>query len=353
LGPSLSLLERWIVVDHLAADIIAVDSLNGRDGAIASLRDKGEGVRRTLMFGGHAKEGQQREEAFVQYVTGTWHDRLESLLSLCAEISLSFTLIPADVFTRCIDILIRTSRAIKEVRPEVHWTDFGWGPEKEYGEILEDFYGDAGYRASLASSNFGVERTLVYYETAAAAGIPLLLHPDRYKEVESIDSACCDAYKSVKELLRTTFEEPIRSQLECLGHTYKVPLPPLVSKLIEIAGAEGLSILEAAKEMKDSKDARAFWKWLGEIQGHLAQGTIGGKVEALKMLDELRRVASDWTKYLDPTVGVTHKRRQLTLSWVPRIGALLDLLDKPTIRDSILNRKGYLSFVSSWFNDSP
>ena len=205
----------------------------------------------------------------------------------------------------------------------------------------------------MARSHVGVERTLVYYETAAAAGVPLILHPDRYDEAAAIDVACCDAYRSVKEVLRTAFEDPLRSQLDSLGQTHSVALPPLVSKLVEVAGKGGISIIEAAVQIKDSKDAREFRKWLAEIQMHLAQGTTGGKVEALRMLDELRRVASSWITYLDTSVGVTHKRRELQFSWVPRIGGLLGLLEKPTIRDPILNRKGYPTFVSSWFNSKP
>jgi len=79
---------------------------------------------------------------------------------------------------------------------------------------------------SLARSNLGVERTLVYYETAAAAGIPLVLHPFRYEASKAIDAACCDAYLAVKEVLRTTFEGPIRSQLDSLGQTHTVAVPP-------------------------------------------------------------------------------------------------------------------------------
>lgn len=170
----------------------------------------------------------------------------------------------------------------------------------------------------------------------------------RFATAKAIDAACCDAYGAVKEVLRTTFEDPIRRQLDSLGQTYSVTVPPLVSKLVEVAGRGGLSIIEAATQMKDAKNARAFRKWLADIQLHLGQGTTGGKTEALRMLDELKRVASLWTTHLDPKVGVTHKRRELQFSWVPRIGGLLDLLDKPTIRDPILNRKGYLTFVSSW-----
>lgn len=344
LEPSLSLLERWIVVDHLVVDLIAVDSLNASKGAVRSFRYEPSELE-LLTFTG-PKLSHHREEAFLDHVKRVWNDNLAPLISVAADLSLAFTLIPPDVFETCMDILGRTSQAVQTAHPEVTWGKFGFGREKEYGEVLSKFYGGAAF---LAHSHIGVERTLVYYETAAAAGVPLVLHPSRYAEAGAIDAACCDAYESVKAVLRTAFEEPIRRQLDSLGQTLTVAVPPLVSKLIEVAGRDGLSIIEAATQVKDTKNARAFRKWLADIQLHLAQGTTGGKVEALRMLDELRRVASLWTTYLDPTVGVTHKRRELRLSWVPRIGGLLDLLDKPSIRDPILNRKGYLSFVSSWF----
>jgi hypothetical protein len=344
LEPSLSLLERWIVVDHLVVDLIAVDSLSRSSGAVRSFRYEPDEV--DLLTLNAPQLSRQREEAFIDHVNRVWNDGLGPLMSVAADLSLSFTVIPSDVFKKCMEVLGRTSNAIKTAGPGVKWHEFGFGPDKEYGEILEKFYGDA---ACLARSNFGVERTLVYYETAAAAGVPLVLHPSRYEEARAIDKACSDAYIGVKEVLRTAFEDPIRNQLDSLGLTHAVAVPPLVSKLIEVAGKEGLSIIEAATQMKDAKNAREFRKWLADIQLHLAEGSTGGKIEALRMLDELKRVASLWMTYLDPTVGVTHKRRELRLSWVPRIGGLLDMLDKPTIRDPILNRKGYLTFISSWF----
>jgi hypothetical protein len=346
LEPALGLLERWIIVDYLVADVVAVDSLNHSQGAVKSFRHEPSTFYRPTL--NSTDLARNREEAFLSHVTQVWNDNLPSLMSVAAEISLSFTLIPPAIFKKCVQTLGRTSQAIKAAHPEVTWANFGFGLEKGYGEFLVDFYGDASF---LARSNFGVERTLFYYEIAATAGVPLVLHPDRNDETWAIDAACCDAYGSVKEVLRTAFEDPIRKELESLGQTHTVAVPPLVAKLIQIAGREGVSIIEAAAQIKDSKNARAFRKWLTEIQLHLAQGTTGGKVEALRMLDELRRVASLWTTYLDTTVGVTHKRRELRFSWVPRIGALLDLLDKPTVRDPILNRKGYLTFISSWFND--
>jgi hypothetical protein len=279
LEPSLGLLERWIIVDYLVADVIAVDSLTHSEGAVRSFRYEPSAFEHRTF--NRPELSRNREEAFLDHVKRVWNDNLAPLMSVAAEVSLSFTLIPPAIFERCADTVGRTSQAIKAAHPSVPWNSFGFGLEKEYGEFLVDFYGEASF---LARSNFGVERTLFYYEIAAAAGVPLVLHPDRYDEAWAIDAACCDAYGSVKEVLRTAFEDPIRNQLDSLGQTHAVAVPALVSKLIQIAGKEGLSIIEAAAQMKDSKNARAFRKWLAEIQMHLAQGTTGGKVEVLRML---------------------------------------------------------------------
>lgn len=272
LEPALNLLERWIVVDRLVVDLIAVDSLNVSKGAVRTFRH--EPSELTLLTVGGSELERRREEAFLEHVRRVWDADLSKLMSVASGISLSFTLIPPAVFERCVELLDRTSIAIKAAHPEVPWSEYGFGVEKGYGEFLTEFYDGA---ASLARSNLGVERTLFYYETAAAAGVPLVLHPTRYEEAEAIAVACCDAYKSVKEVLRTAFEDPLRSQLDSLGQTHSVALPPLVSKLVEVAGREGISIMEAAVQMKDSKDAREFRRWLAEIQMHLAQGTTGGK----------------------------------------------------------------------------
>lgn len=157
----------------------------------------------------------------------------------------------------------------------------------------------------------------------------------------------------MKKVLRQAIEEPVRRQLESLGQSYDVAVPPLVSRLVQLAGEERISILEAAMKVKQSANAAAFRRWLSTIQANLAAGDPGGAIEALRLLKELERIAARWTDELDVKLGVTYKRRELRLSWVPRIGALLDLMDKPTVRDPILNRKSYLTFISWWFDHQP
>jgi hypothetical protein len=346
LRASLNLLERWVVVDSLAADLIAVDSLNDGTAAVKTFRHEPSTLERHRLDRG--EWAAIREKAFVDHIKARLlHDDLAEFISVMARLSVSFTLIPPDVFKKCVDTLGRTAEAIKRAHPSVQWGNFGFGPEKEYGELLPDFY---VYGWALARSNLGVERTLLYYETAAAAGVPLILHPFRYDQALAIEAACADAYTAVKKIVRKTFEEPIKNQLESLGQIYSIGLPPLALKMVEFAGREEISIIEAAARIKESKNAQAFRKWLADIQISLAEGSTRSKLEALRMLEELKRVASLWFTHLDSKEGVTHKRRELRLSWIPRIGALLDLLDKPTLRDPILNRKGYLTFVSSWFD---
>ncbi len=350
LAPALNLLERWIVCDHLVADLVALDSLSGSPSAVRSFRHPQSGLGRTSPG--------PREEALAAYIKDQLlrpaadsqsekEGDIAVVKSIAHELSISFTLIPSEVFDRCMTILGRTSRAIQTAQPEVPWSSFGFGVEKSYGEHLADYYGQASV---LRHSHLGVERTLVYCEAAAAAGIPLVLHPGRYKEALAINRACCDAYDSVKEVLQKTFGEPIRRQLESLGLSYDIVVPPLVSRLVEIAGNEKISILDAARRVKESANAVAFRQWLANIQLSLAQGTTGGKVEALRMLKEIERVASLWAQELDVRSGVTYKRRELRLSWIPRIGGLLELMGKITVRDPILNRKGYLMFISWWFD---
>lgn len=352
LVPSLNLLERWIVCDHLVADLIALDSLSRSRSAVRSFRRPSRSAQpwrstsdtREKVLAAHLKRQLLNPAADSELER---EPDLAVVKRIARQLSISFTLIPSEVFDRCMTILRRTSHAIQTAQPDVPWNAFGFGVEKVYGERLDDFYDNASF---LRHSHLGVERTLVYYETAAAVGVPLVLHPERYNEALAINRACCDAYDSVREVLQKTFDEPVRRQLESLGLSHDIVVPPLVYRLVELAGKENISILDAARRVKESANATAFREWLATIQLSLSQGTMGGKVEALRMLKELERVASIWAEELDVKSGVTYKRRELRLSWIPRIGGLLDLMDKKTVRDPILNRKGYLMFISWWFD---
>jgi hypothetical protein len=344
--PSLSFLERWIVVETVAVDMLAVASVHpgrplrellaGEDTASSSTgreRNRHERFTRTLkakILGAGIRDDE-------------WFSKVRSVAN---KLTLAFTSIPPEIFERCAHIVGEASHALRAAHPSIPWDTYGFGLEKGHGEALVDLYGTASF---LARSNFGVERTLLYYEVAAAAGVSLILHPNRFEEVLAIDSASVDAYAAVRDVIRRTVEEPVRRQLETLGIKQSIACPALIAKLITEAGKQGMSIVDVARAIKDSREARSFRQWLSGIEDALNSGTTAGRMQALRMLRELQNVATSWAEELDVTLGSKYKRRQLHLSWIPRIGGLLEMLKAPTIKDPILNRKGYLTFMSSWF----
>lgn len=349
LSAPLLILERWIVLDHVCVDLVALDSL--KDGRAARSfkwepperlrldRDTDLPAIRKNVFLSHLRK---------ELLEAPRDSQQRQLNSLSDELSVSATFVPAETVEMCLKSVNRTAHAIKEAHPEIAWGNFAFGVEKQYGEVLSEFYGRA---APLARSHLGVERTLFYYETAGMIGAPVLLHPDRSYEAQAINGACQDAFDVVKRVISRSFEEPVRSQLETLGLSHNIPLPPLAFRLVRLAGERSLSIVEAAKAIKESSEARAFRRWLSELQESLREGTMEAKLRGLRLLRELERVASSWTDELDLAHGVSYRRRRIELSKVPRIGAILMLLDGASIRDPILNQKGYLTFVSSWYGD--
>jgi hypothetical protein len=347
LSAPLLILERWIVLDHVCVDLVALDSL--QDGRAA--KSFNWTPPEPLRLDREADLPVIRKEIFLSHLRkelleAPHNSQQRQLNSLSDELSISATFVPTDTVEMCLKSVSRTAQAIKEAHPEIAWGTFAFGVEKRYGEVLSQIYGRAGH---LARSHLGVERTLFYYEAAGMIGAPVLLHPDRSYEAQAINGACQDAFDAVKKVVSRSFEEPVRSQLYTLGFSHDLPLPPLAFRLVRLAGERSLSIVEAAKTIKESSEARAFRRWLSEVQECLKEGTMDAKLRVLRLFQELERVASSWTDELDVTHGISYRKRRIELSKVPRIGAILMLLDGVSIRDPILNQKGYLTFVSSWY----
>ncbi len=333
--------------------MIAIDSLHGGNAVRSFHHDPppihrlsssfdADKDRQTALIA-HLKKGLLDGSSDSPY--GEFPAEIKQLLHI---MPISLTLIPFDMAKKSMALLGRMGRVLEDTAPQIAWRKYGFGVDKLYGELLTKFY-DAG--AFLARSNFGVERTLFYYEAAAAAGIPVVLHPARNEEDMDIKRTCQDAYNVVKEKLRKSFEESINAELVTLGIESSITLPPLIAAMIRMASTNRMSIIEAARTIKESNEAQLFRKWLSEIQSNLIKGTLEGKMRVLKMLRELDKVVVAWKESLDLKAGVVYKKRRLRFAWIPRIGALLEMLDGMDIRDPILRRKGYLTFISSLYRD--
>lgn len=352
--PALILLERWIVVDELIVDLLAVASRHpSRDliheAYLARERNYSELDRliEDPRERWHELLSQNLQSRFFDDMGAASDGWFRELRRIGEALALSFTQVPIDVFRTCLSCAMRGGRALRAARPQVEWGTFGFGDYKDYGESLQKYYGTA---SSLARSHIGVERTLVYYELAAATGMPLVLHPARFHEAVEIDRASCDAFDAVRELLRKSFEKPVFDELRSLGLRTDVKYPALAGKLIRDAGDQNTTILEAAQNLKASAEATSFRRWLAHLQECLSDRTAGSRAQALRALREIRDLASEWRNDLDVGRGVRYRRRKLHLAWIPRVGGLLELLDSRDLKDPILNRKGYLTFLASWYD---
>lgn len=340
-------LERWIVTDDLIVDAVAIDSIQ------QGLALRTFNWEPDVPYIYSAMQIQwQREQALLSHIDATilsvtpaTSTKLRSVQEVCAQLDIAFTVIPAEVVEVIGRFVGHAAAALREAAPDAPWDEYGFGVDKTYAEVLDQLYGSA---AGFARSSFGVERTLFYYEVAASAQVPLVLHPRRRTEMLSIANTCNDAYRAIKATLTTKFEEPLREQLAEHAAPWDLSLPPLADVLVRTAAAHHDSLLSVAKAMKVSNSAVAFRKWLSTMQAELATNSSAGKLSALKSLRELELVAASWLQEFSLNENITHKRRRLELSWVPRVGALLSQLDI-SIDDPILTRKGYLSFISMWY----
>lgn len=353
LFPALILLERWIVVDELFVDLLAIASSHpGRDLLREAWMDRARNLSELDRFiedpgdRWHALLAQSLQSRFFKDMDAANSGWLRELRRIGDALALSFTQVPLDVFRRCLSCAMRGGRALRDARPQVEWGTFGFGDYKDYGESLNAYYGGA---ANLARSHIGVERTLVYYELAAATGVPLVLHPARFHEAVEIERASCDAFNAVRELVRRSFEKPVFDELRSLGLRTDIKYPALAAKLVRDAGERKATILETAQTLKDSSEARSFRRWLAHLQEFLCDRTPGAQAQALRTLREIKNLASEWRSGLDVGRGVRYQRRKLHLAWIPRVGGLLELLDSRDLKDPILNRKGYLMFLASWY----
>ncbi|MGH9423867.1 MAG: hypothetical protein ACRD3J_28080, partial [Thermoanaerobaculia bacterium] len=302
------------MTDDLIVDAVALDSIQREP----SLRTYDWSPDELLQL--TPREIQRaREDALVSHIEETLlqpdpaDSHLGAIQRICGELDVALTVIPFAVVNKISKYLARTAAAIREASPQVQWNDYGFGLDKRYSEVLVHLYGRSAY---LGRSNFGVERTLFYYEVAASAQVPLMLHPGRRAEALAIANACQDAYAAVRSSVARAFEEPIRQSLSEHGLAWDLSLPPLAEVIVRSAGEQKVSILAVAKQLKASKAAIAFREWLSDLQTDLASNTAAGNLRALKSLAELEKVAASWLTELDIHEQVTHKKRRLELSWV-------------------------------------
>jgi hypothetical protein len=136
---------------------------------------------------------------------------------------------------------------------------------------------------------------------------------------------------------------------EGAGETVSIDVPPIRNLILVHSYNEELSPIEAAVEIKSSKEATGYRETLGELIAAM-RNTPVREVVAQDFLSEIAAAAEAWRQTGDFEHGVTHNRTQLSIgspSWLP---SFIDLSQFDfTVKIPTFDDTRHLAFISSWF----
>lgn len=345
----LPVLEYFVIRDFLVADFSAVDSIQTDGKIVKTALDRIMSKADIMVRVGLVEFNKDHElfNYFSQKMFGGQKckdtDKCK-LLELSKVFPLRFTHIPIKMSDKVLRPIHQITHVLQQVNSEIPWGSYGFGEEKKYHDTRH-FFGGSG----ISRSHLGVERTLFYYEVGRSVGAPVIFHPSRNIEVAKINRTLVDAFHLIKRKLKEGFEIPIEIKSSDIGINLAIKQPALAMNIIRQAGARSISIAESLCEIRESKLANDFRKWLNQIQHSLLDSSISEKMNVMKLLKELEKTVEKWASELNVDSGVSFKRRKIDISKLPKVGVLLSILGEVSIKDPILNPKPYLTFISSWY----
>lgn len=219
----------------------------------------------------------------------------------------------------------------------------------EYQHDLYEKFGLLDPSPEYASTNNKAARALFYLETAREFGLPAYLTAGKRKWLDAFNEQIPSdsGHGRVVEVVRQELPE--------------LAAMPIAELVLRHARAKGVTVCEAAMEIRNSAEARSYRSLLGQLSRLCLQGGLGNALQANKLLLEIKAVATDWKKQSDTRAGVEYKARTLRLGWLGKLvtavptvplsetaAAVLEAMPDITIHDPILNRRDYLVFMSRW-----
>jgi hypothetical protein len=207
---------------------------------------------------------------------------------------------------------------------------------------------------TIRHSNNSPARAFFYLELAARAGIPLLLSPQKDRSVNTNREKLRQfAHELVIGKVETELRTKIDDQLKSLfSRSIAVPHLPVSRVILRRARREKRSLLDVAKEIRNSSDARSFRKWLAGINASLATDYKSGLVKAHAELKKLESLVDGWLQTGDMEEGIRYKRREFKIGEIPKIGWILKLAGVNSIstNDPILSPNTVYRFISQWYS---
>jgi hypothetical protein len=190
----------------------------------------------------------------------------------------------------------------------------------------------------------------------------------------------------------TLFDGIGRSYLQCAHHKVlekiekfdelirkaelRLHYPPLAQKIASLSLKTGCAPIEIAAELRDTKHAVAYRKFLGALQAELNENSHSTLNNLKSLADELEAITKRWIEDHSTGEGVNYQRREISVKWLPPLAAVGTYLltgkledsfevgiagefieaylkdDKISVRDPILwGGEKYLSFIASWYDN--
>ena len=220
--------------------------------------------------------------------------------------------------------------------------------EKEYHDALFR----RGVYTALADSHDSLGRALFYLEFSRRLGVtPTLSSGKQFWLEEFKQRLVPPLHRKIADMFDKAVSEQLLTVLDDVTAVRALETPPVAELIVRTSLRENLPLDTVTMELRDSKEARSYRSLLADIEGLLATGREG-LLEAARAISGLSKVASQWSKSLDPGLGVSRKSRRISLKTLPAIGWLLEAADmsEMQLKDYVLTSPpGYLAFISSWY----
>jgi hypothetical protein len=206
--------------------------------------------------------------------------------------------------------------------------------------LKDDYLGRLG--GLLGKSNNTPGRAMFYLELSRLLEVPMLLHPRKVEHLaqlgQALEATWRSTYNQITEAVRTglKYEET------------ELPIPPLADEIIRLAKIERCSLVEAAKQLRRTRELIALRKKIQEI-GSLATGNRN--VEARRMLSqEAGAIVAAITSRQSPEGIIS--RKTVNIAELPAIGWVLKVFGKSeiTVPDVVLREQPYVTLFSRWAN---
>lgn len=214
----------------------------------------------------------------------------------------------------------------------------------------------------LSDSTIPGLRIYLYMVLSADRGVPLVLDPRKDAMIKQLQRDTQGSFLDAFSKIMGRLDEQVVSKIQLFcdqwGKSDPIPLPPLSNYLCGISKKNKISLLDAARYLRETQEAKGFRKWLYQYDTYSRSTTLSDRAKAKKCLEELGNLAEQWVVHSDFNIGVKYQMRTLDLGEFanfPDLKAVSTMLrafnmdKKIAFRDPILNRQPYKVFLANLF----